>query len=612
MEYFSSCPKDCYDSCSIITKVEDGIKIFGNKKHPVTSGFLCLKSKHFVEAHLSEKRLKKSLIRIGERGEGKFKEVDLNDALDLVAEKIKFILKNYGPDKILPVEYAGNRGLISYNFPQRFFNALGTLKLNHSVCDEAGGYALNEIIGTSTGIDPDNIFSSDLIVYWGINPAWTNIHGWTMAKKSGAKIYVVDPLITDSARGAGKHLKIKIDSDIYLVLGVLNYISNFGYKLNKLNQITVNYDLGKTSNLTGLGIDEIKEFASDLMNSKFPIIHIGYGFQRKINGGLTVKAIESLLIALKKPENFIYDAKHEIDFDYLRNKNEHRVLVNQANLGRELEKLDVKMLFIYNTNPLVSLPNQNLLRKILLEKDIFIVVHDLFLTDTAMFADVVIPAASFFEFNDLVDSYYHDYLNLNQKIFDPPGDAVSNHDLFVKLSQKLGLMNNELFESEKDIISRILEDLKVNIDEFYKNGFAKIERRRNKIIVNIDNFIDELKNFKPENRNGFKLLSLTHIQGISSQHNNLYEFDTFVRMNPRDAENFSIRENDEITIENEYGSIKTRVKIDYSVPEGVLLIYKGSWPSIYGWNVNFITTDKIQENYSKGTALNSTFVNIKV
>lgn len=612
MEYFTACTKDCYDSCSIITHVDNTIKISGNKKHPITSGFLCLKSKHFVEAHLSEKRLRKPLVRTGKRGEGQFKEINLNDAINIIVEKMDFILKHYGPDKILPVEYAGNRGLISYNFPQRLFNKLGTLKLNHSMCDEAGGSALKDFIGTSTGIDPDKILSSDLIIYWGINPAWTNVHGWALAKKSKAKIYVVDPLTTESAKGADKHLKIKIDSDIYLILGVMNYLSNFNYKIKEFEDVIKNYDITKTSQLTGLSVEDIKEFAMDLIGSKFPIIHIGYGFQRKTYGGLTVKAIESLLVLIKKPQNFIYDAKHKIDYDYLRGKNDNRIVVNQANLARELEKYDVKMLFIYNTNPLVSLPNQNLLRKILMEKDIFIVVHDLFLTDTAKFADVVIPAPSFFEFDDIVDSYYHDYLNLNQKIFDPPEDVISNHDLFVKIAEGLGLKDYSLFESEKEIINRILNDLHINADEFFRNGFAKIDRLDLNLNYNINTLVEEIKNFTPENKNGFKLLSLTHIQGISSQHNNLYDFDTFVRMNGKDAKMLSIKEDSEIILENEYGSIKTKVRIDDSVPEGVLLIYKGSWPSIYGWNVNFITTDNVQEKYANGTSLNSTVVNVRV
>ncbi len=611
MDYFSACPKDCFDSCAIITRVNEKIKISGNKEHPITSGFLCLKSKYFVPAHLSEKRLKVPLIRKGKRGDGNFKEIDLDQALNIISDKINFILKEYGPDHILPVEYAGNRSLISYNFPQRFFNYLGTLKLKHSMCDESGGLALNDLIGTSTGIDPEKIKDSDLIVYWGINPAWTNVHGWAMAKNSKAKIYVVDPLKTESAKGADRHIKLKIESDVYLVLGILNHFSKNGLKIKKLENVIMDYDLKKTSELTNINENEIKELADDLLQAKNPIIHMGYGFQRSRYGGLFIKAIETVLITLNKPGNFIYDAKHKIDFDYLRGKNDHRKVVNQANLARELEKLDIKMLFIYNTNPLVSLPNQNLLRKILMERDIFIVVHDLFLTDTARFADIVIPAASFFEYNDIVDSYYHDYININQKIFDPPGFAISNHDLFVKLAYKMNLKDKFLFETENEIINRIISDLGIDSNELYKKGFAKIERQVNDFKINMDEFIQELKNFKLEEKK-FRLLSLTHIQGITSQFNNLYEFDTALRMNVKDAESYSIKSGDEIILENEYGSIKTKVILTDSVPEGVLLIYKGSWPSINGWNVNFIVSDDVQKDYGNGTALNSTYVNIRI
>ena len=212
----------------------------------------------------------------------------------------------------------------------------------------------------------------------------------------------------------------------------------------------------------------------------------------------------------------------------------------------------------------------------------------------------------------MVDSYYHDYLNLNQKIFDPPGDAISNHDLFVKLARKLNIEDDYLYESEDDIIKKILISLNINNEEIYKNGFARIQRKVDELKFNLDELYKELIEYKPEEKGHFRLLSLTHIQGITSQHNNLYDYDTSVRMNVDDAKYYSIKNGDEIILENEYGSIKTSVKTDKSIPKGVLLIYKGSWPSIYGWNVNFVVSDDVQKDYANGTALNSTFVNIRV
>ena len=219
---FLACPKDCFDSCSIIAKSGQNVTIKGNPEHPITSGFLCYKSKFFVDAELGGKRLKKALLRKGERGKGEFEEIDLEKAIEIVSKKMKETIEKYGASSILPVEYAGNRGLISYYFPRRFFNFIGSSKLNHSLCDEAGSKALKSLFGTSVGMDPENLKDMRMIIYWGMNPAWTNVHGWKLAKVSKAKIYVIDPLITESARGANEHIRIKPGTDIFLIYLILN------------------------------------------------------------------------------------------------------------------------------------------------------------------------------------------------------------------------------------------------------------------------------------------------------------------------------------------------------------------------------------------------------
>ncbi|MCI4434568.1 MAG: molybdopterin-dependent oxidoreductase [Thermoplasmata archaeon] len=608
---FSACPKDCFDSCSIITENSNGIRIRGNPSHPITSGFLCYKAKFFVDSAISDKRLRRPLLRDGKRGEGEFIETSLDRALDIVSEKIRETIKECGAECILPLEYAGNRALISYYFPRRFFNKIGSSFLNHSLCDEAGSMALRSILGTSVGMDPEKLKEMKMIVYWGINPAWTNVHGWRLAKLSKAKIYVIDPVRTESAKGADVHLDLRPGTDIPLVLSILNVLSRYGISSPELSSIVSRYDPEYAGRITGLGAKKIEDFALDLLDKRPFAIHMGYGFQRNLYGGLSVKTIAYMMTLLGMERNFIYDAKHGIDYEYLGGISKNKRLINQVNLGRELEKNDIRMIFVYNTNPLNSLPNQNLLRDVIQKKDIFIVVHDLFLTDTALFSDLIIPAASFFEFNDLVDSYYHDYINLNQKVMDPPGEAISNHDLFVLLSKKMGFNEPYLLEDEWSIIDNIINMLKINKNDLLKKGFARIERVRNEIIINKSNLKKELENFTIPSRDGyFRLISSTSIYGVGSQFNNLYSFDTYAHINPHDAMEMGIDDGDSVRIMNEYGMIITNVKLDDSIGRGIVLIYRGSWPSIHGWNVNFLTTDSVQE-YSMGASMNSTFVKVE-
>ncbi len=611
MSYFSACPKDCYDSCSIITIVENNLlKITGNKNHPITSGFLCLKSKHFIEAHLNG-RIVYPMERTGNKGSGEFRRITWDYALEKIGEKMKNIMNEHGPESILPVEYAGNRGIISYHFPQRLFNYLGLAKLNHSICDEAGSIALKDIFGTSIGVDPEEIKNSKLVVYWGINPAWTNIHGWKMAKMSGAKIYVVDPLITESAKAADTHIRLKVGTDVDLLLTMLNILKKRGYEIGPAEKYAREYEPDKYSKVIGIETQKIEKFVDDLITLKPLVIHIGYGFQRNLYGATAVKMIAYLLAILGEEGRFIYDAKHRIDYTYVSGMNDKRKIINQADLGKEILKNGIKILIIYNHNPLVSLSNQNLLRKVLSSEDIFVVVHDIYMTDTALYSDIFLPATTFFEHEDIVDSYYHDYLNYNQKIFDPAGEAKSNHDLFVELAKKLDLKDPYLFEDEKSIIKNILRKANVDEEKFFRDGFVKIERIRTEIGPDLNSILRDLENYKRYENEGFRLLSPTHVQGISSQHNNLYPFDTYAYMNPVDALKMGIKSNDFVKIYNEFGSIETKVKIDEKIEEKCIVIYKGSWPSIYGWNVNFLTTDTTQEGYGRVSAVNTTFVQVE-
>ncbi len=619
MRYFSACPKDCYDSCSIWTDLDDKLYINGNKEHPITNGFLCYKSKFFVDAYYSEKRVLYPMKAVGKKGEGKFERLEWNKALDIISDKIKETIDTYGPESILNVEYAGNKGLISYYFPQRFFNYLGTAKLSHSACDEAGGIALEQLYESYNSVDPLEILNSELIIYWGINSVWTNVHGYYLAKKSKASMIVIDPLVTETSKKADWHIKIKIGTDLALALGLANYIiKNKKYDENFINFSTIGfedfaakiekYSLDYTSSITGIKKEDIEALA-ELYITKKSIIHIGYGFQRSLQGGDTVKAIAILPALLGNMNGFIYSLKTDFDHKYLAGSNPNRVTIKQSQLGRELKEKKIKFMFIYNTNPFATLPNQEALREAA-KNDLFIVVHDLFFTDSTDFADIVLPATTFFEQNDLVVSYFHPYINLNQKVVEPRGECKSNYELFTLLAKHMNLPDPALIEPEPEIISNILRQLNIDTKEFYRHGFARIDVPNSSGKINF-NYIDtdlELNHIPGK----FIFLSLTHIKSMHSQFNILTSFDTALRVNRNDALNLGIKDGDLVNVKSTVGSLNMTAIISDDIPEGVVASYKGAWPKLNdGKNINFAVEDLVQKRYGSGTALQSTYISIK-
>lgn len=310
--YFSTCSRDCYDTCSILTYVKNGriIRIEGRKDHPITKGFLCSKAKKFIEYTYSKDRILYPMKRIGNKGSGKFKKISWDEALKIISKKIKEVIKKYGSKAILQYNFASNMGITNRFFPYRFFNFIGASRIKGNICNSAGEVALKYIYGSSYGSLPHEILESKMIIYWGINAAWTNIHGFNLAleaRKKGAKIYVIDPNLTATAKMADFHFKIKPCTDAALALGLANYIIQNNlydekfiekntYGFNEFKEYAKKYDLSKTSEITGIDKKDIINLAHNYVSLKPNIIHIGYGLQRNFNGGEIVRAISLLLI----------------------------------------------------------------------------------------------------------------------------------------------------------------------------------------------------------------------------------------------------------------------------------------------------------------------------
>ncbi|ASJ09371.1 dehydrogenase [Thermococcus siculi] len=632
---FSVCMRDCYDTCSMISELKNGrLAVRGNPNHPVTAGFLCPKGALLPKWFHSPERLKAPLIRTGERGSGEFREANWSEAIRLVAGKLRETIEKHGSESVLVYQYAGDRGVVNYAFPLRLFHYLNTAMLDHGICDRAGQEALKDVYGTAIGIDPEELKSQRLIVYWGINAFWTNLHGFMLAKRNDLETWTVDVVRTETAKRSDRFFQIRPDTDVLFALGVAkviieenlydeNFVRENVYGFEEFRNYVKTLSLDYVSNETGISVGEIEGFAKGYAEKK-GIIHIGYGFQRSLAGGEAVRAIAILPALVGHRFGFIYDMK-TIDKSYaegafLRTKPAKRI--PQMKLAEYIEKGEIKFLYVYNSNPLASLPNQKRLRRALIENDVFVVTHDIFLTDTALYSDIVLPANTFFERLDIADSYYHRYVALNEPVTRLYGK--SNSEVTRLLAKALGIENPYLHESDEEVIRKILELNGLSWEELRKKGFIKIPEKprtwdtpsgkiefysQRAVEMGLSPF-PEYQGFK--GRYPLRLLTPTHRMTITSQYHNTYRMiDPNLYINPADAGERGIADGDTVEAFNEYGKIRTTTKLSEDLPRGVVLLYKAFWPKLLGWNANFLTTDETVQNYGNGSAYHSTWVDVR-
>jgi anaerobic selenocysteine-containing dehydrogenase len=643
---YNTCPRDCYDSCAIVTRVRNGRlhSIEANEKQPFTQGFLCPKGQNLSQYVYSKQRVLHPMKRDGKKGEGKFKRVSWSQALDQIASEIRSRSTANGTDSILQYGYAGTMGFIQRYFPSRFFNAIGAAKNTRTICSAAGDKALEVLYGSSLGMLPEEIERCRLIVVWGMNPAWSSPHGFQILKKAqkrGAKIYVIDPIKTETAE-MGIHLQIKPATDAAMALGCINHIiENRLYheeyvKLNttgfeRLVEVSKKWDLNAMAKMTGLRMRDMEDFIADYVSLRPNCIMVGYGLQRHRNGGDMVRAVATLPALIGENRGFFYSTDlYDFDMDYLEGTSltsRKKVYYNMVDLGRSLESGKMKMVFVYNSNPLATLPNLSLVRKGFARDDVFVVVHDLFMTDTADFADIVLPATSFFEHFDIHASYFHQYLSINEKAIEPLGEAKSNSDLFRALAATMRLSAKELFEDDEKVARTLLQKSRSvdgTFEDLKKKGFVKLK------VPNRQTFSTPSKKIElysaaaaSEGLGGlpahvdvqrklpYQLLTPVHkLLSRSQYHLQQPGITAVVYMNKKDFSEEDLEAGGTVTLANEFGEWTVMAEASDAVPRGVILAYSALWPKLCdGKSANFLTTDFVQK-YGGNSAYHSTFVRI--
>jgi anaerobic selenocysteine-containing dehydrogenase len=494
------CSHDCPDSCGVLVTIDEtgrATRVQGDPNHPVTRGFLCGKVAKYLDRVYSPDRLLYPMRRRagaakGPLPQGKeaeaFERISWDEALDTIAARLQKISDEHGPESILPYSYAGTIGLLGYgSMDRRFFHRLGASQLDRTICSAAGGDALVSVYGRKLGTDTEHFLHARYIIAWGANVHGNNIHLWPMieeARRSGAKLIVIDPYRTRTARVADWHIAINPGTDVALALGMMHiilrdgledvsYIAENTHGFAELRQRAAEYTPESVSRWTGIPIADIERLAREYATTTPAVIRMNYGIQRSENGGQaarTVAMLPALIgawkhlgggLQLSTSGAFAWDkvAIERADLMLASPLKRHARIVNMSELGHALTRLGdplVKALFVYNSNPAAIAPDQAQVLEGIARPDLFTVVHEQFFTDTADYADIVLPATTFLEHKDIQGAYGHYYVQISNPAIAPLGESRSNVSLFSELAQRMGFTEPCFRDTPEDLIAQAL------------------------------------------------------------------------------------------------------------------------------------------------------------
>jgi anaerobic selenocysteine-containing dehydrogenase len=475
------CPHDCPDTCVMTVDVEGGraVAIGGDPEHRFTQGFLCTKVNHYLDRVYSPERVLYPMRRVGSKGEGRFERVSWDEALDLAAARLSEVRRRYGAQAILPYSYAGNMGLLgNASMDRRFFHALGASLLDRTICASAGGYGYRATYGKTMGFDPEAVVGARLIVAWGANIVSSNVHFWPFveeARRRGARLVTIDPFRSKTAEKSDQHIALYPGTDAALALGMMHVIFRDGLEDRgwlerhsvghaELREEARSWTPARTAEVTGLAAAEIEAFALEYARTRPTAIRINYGLNRHAGGGMAVRTISCLPAvtgAWRDPGGgALLSTSGTFPVDTAALERPDLIppgtrTLNMSQLGRILEDpaLDppVKALVVYNSNPGAVAPDQESVRRGLAREDLFTIVHEQFQTDTADFADLLLPATTTLEHYDIHKAYGHLYVSLSRPAIAPVGEAIPNTELFRRLAARLGLDHPCLRESDEEM-----------------------------------------------------------------------------------------------------------------------------------------------------------------
>jgi len=515
----AACPHDCPDACGVLITVQDGraTKIQGDPEHPVTRGFLCAKVAKYLDRVYSPDRVLYPMRRVRPKGpvagqrsfaphdrvkdpvphnqephhqdlSTAWERISWDEALEEIASRLRAISAEFGSEAILPYSYGGTLGTLnSGSMDRRFFHRLGASQLDRTICSAAGEAGLKSVLGVKLGTEPEQFRHSKYILAWASNIHGNNVHLWPFiaeARRNGAKLVVIDPYRTRTAQCADWYLPINPGTDAALALGMMHviigenlhdpdYVAKYTLGFEQLREKVKEYSPERVAQWTGIAAEDIRKLAREYATVRPSVIRLNYGVQRSERGGMATRAIAmlpcitgswkeiggGLQMSLSGAVDLNTEALKRLDLMQTALGREART-INMVELGRVLNTQNdppVKALFVYSSNPATVCPEHNEVVRGLLRPDLFTVVHEQFFTDTTDYADIVLPATTFFEHKDLQKGYGHYYLQVSNQAIEPLGECRSNVELFRVLAERMGFDEDCFRESVDEMIDLALD-----------------------------------------------------------------------------------------------------------------------------------------------------------
>jgi anaerobic selenocysteine-containing dehydrogenase len=507
-----ACPHDCPDTCAMLVTVESGraVRVAGDPDHPFTRGFLCAKVNRYVERTYHEDRVLFPMRRVGPKGSGQFARITWDEALDEIATRLNEIRRSAdGSQAILPYSYAGTMGIVQgSSIDRRFFHSIGASMLDRTICSMAGTVGMRMTLGANIGADPEGLPESDLVLLWGTNTLTSNPHMWPFvleAKARGATVIAIDPIRTRTAAQCDEWIGLRPGTDAALALGIMHvvlergmqdddYIARHTVGFDALRDRAREYPPERVSQITGIPADVIVSLGERYGRAKAAFIRVNYGLQRHAGGGMAVRTIACLPaltghwrrvgggVQLSSSANFAFNTPAVQRPDLSPPVR----TINMIRLGEALTAKDagvggppVRAMIVYNSNPAAVAPDRNAVLSGLRCEDLFTVVLEHFQTDTADYADIVLPATTQLEHWDVHLSYGHHYVTLNKPSIEPLGESLPNTEIFRRLAARMGLDHPSLFDDDLTVIRQALDSTSdklagVSLDTLMEKGWTRL------------------------------------------------------------------------------------------------------------------------------------------
>src|SRR3954470_15049365 len=652
-----ACPHDCPDTCAMLVTVEDGVakKIHGDPEMPFTEGTLCTKVSYYLERTYSPDRLRTPMKRVGRKGKGEFRPITWDEALDEIAARLKTLAAE-NPETILPSNYAGTMGMVQYSsMDRRFFHKLGASLLDRTLCSTAGKHGIKATLGGSVGTDPERFDEAQLILLWGANPIVSNLHLWSRvqnAKRRGAKVIAIDPYRSLSAEKCTQHVALLPGTDGALALGMMHvlmrdglvdrdYVARYtlGYEALE-KRVLSEYPPERVARLCGLSAEEVVRLARDYGTTKPAAIRLNYGMQRHAGGGIaarTIACLPALVGAWRDPAGgIVLSTADFFKFDHAALERPDLLAgrrprtINQSQLGDALTRAEppVKAIIVYNNNPVAVCPESDKVIAGFSREDLFTVVIDHFQTDTADYADILLPATTQLEHHDVHKSYGHLYMLANNPAIAPVGEALPNSEIFRRLAARLGFEEPCFRDSDEDICRTALAG-KADWEALKRNGWRRLPKPARFAPFAQGGFptptgkcefysaalekqgVDPLPFYNPpaevadrdlERRYPLSFLSPPARHFLNSSFANLARFREFERephldMHAQDAAARGIADGDLVRVFNDRGSYELRARINGKPRPGVVVAPSVWWKkySPDGRNANNVTSQRTSD-----------------